>query len=133
MATASHRFCIRLICLAASVFYAGTADARRSRETKWDDVAQGRAAGPPILAVVAIKEQRITIYDADGPLPVNPSGGSIGMGHTLEMSGLLRVVELVLQLRGEAGKHQVNGVHTGVAQCWRGIPTASGAVVVLEK
>ena len=71
-------------------------------------------------------------FDADGPLPVNPSGGSIGMGHTLEMSGLLRVVELVLQLRGQAGTHQVNGVHTGVAQCWRGIPTASGAVVVLE-
>jgi L,D-transpeptidase catalytic domain len=68
MATASHRFCIALTCLAASVFYAITADARSGRETKWYDVAQGRAAGPPILAVVAIKEQRITIYDADGPI-----------------------------------------------------------------
>ena len=68
MATASHRFCITLTCLAASVFFAGTVDARSSRETKWDDVAQGRAARPPILAVVAIKEQRITIYDADGPI-----------------------------------------------------------------
>ena len=68
MATASNRFCITLTCLAASVFYAGTVDARSSRETKWDAVAQGRAAGPPILAVVAIKEQRITIYDADGPI-----------------------------------------------------------------
>jgi L,D-transpeptidase catalytic domain len=68
MATASHRFCITLTCLAASVFFAGTVDARSSRETKWNDVAQGRAAGPPILAVVAIKEQRITIYDADGPI-----------------------------------------------------------------
>jgi len=66
-------------------------------------------------------------------LPVNPSGGSIGMGHTLEMSGLLRVLELVLQLRAQAGAHQVKGVRTGLAQCWRGIPTASGAVVVLEK
>ena len=72
-------------------------------------------------------------FDADGPLPVNPSGGSIGMGHTLEMSGLLRVLELVLQLRAQAGAHQVKGVRTGLAQCWRGIPTASGAVVVLEK
>ena len=68
MATASHRFCITLTCLAASVFYAGTAMGRSGRQTKWDDVAQGRAAGPPILAVVAIKEQRITIYDADGPI-----------------------------------------------------------------
>ena len=70
-------------------------------------------------------------FNADGPLPVNPSGGSIGMGHTLEMSGLLRVVEVVLQLRGQAGAHQVNGAHTGLAQCWRGIPSASGAAVVL--
>ncbi|HUO43269.1 MAG TPA: acetyl-CoA acetyltransferase, partial [Methylomirabilota bacterium] len=71
-------------------------------------------------------------FDAHGPLPVNPSGGSIGMGHTLEMSGLLRVVEMVLQLRGQAGAHQVNGAHTGLAQCWRGIPSASGAAIVLE-
>jgi acetyl-CoA C-acetyltransferase len=72
------------------------------------------------------------VFDRSGALPVNPSGGSIGMGHTLEMSGLVRVIELVLQLRGEAGGHQVPGVQTGVAQCWRGIPTASGAVAVLS-
>lgn len=72
------------------------------------------------------------VFDRDGTLPVNPSGGSIGMGHTLEMSGLVRAIELVLQLRGEAGSHQINGVQTGVAQCWRGVPTTSGAVVVLS-
>jgi len=72
-------------------------------------------------------------YELDGDLPVNPSGGSIGMGHTLEMSGLVRVIEIVQQLRGIAGKHQVEGVQAGVAQAWRGVPTASGAVVVLRK
>lgn len=72
------------------------------------------------------------VFDRNGTLPVNPSGGSIGMGHTLEMSGLVRAIELVLQLRGEAGGHQINGVQTGVAQCWRGVPTTSGAVVVLS-
>lgn len=71
-------------------------------------------------------------FERDGVLPVNPSGGSIGMGHTLEMSGLVRVVELVLQLRGEADRHQIKGVETGIAQCWRGIPTTSGAVVILS-
>jgi len=71
-------------------------------------------------------------FDHDGELPVNPSGGSIGMGHTLEMSGLVRVIELVKQLRGQAGHHQVRGVHTGIAQAWRGVPTASGAVAVLS-
>ncbi|MGA2627126.1 MAG: hypothetical protein ABSF63_08715 [Candidatus Bathyarchaeia archaeon] len=71
------------------------------------------------------------VFDLSGKLPVNPSGGSIGMGHTLEMSGLVRVVELVKQLRGNADKHQVHDVQTGVALAWRGVPTASGAVVVL--
>ena len=73
------------------------------------------------------------VYDLGGDLPVNPSGGSIGMGHTLEMSGLVRVIEVVEQLRGAAGEHQVNGAQTGIAQAWRGVPTASGAVVVLSR
>jgi acetyl-CoA C-acetyltransferase len=73
------------------------------------------------------------VYDWGGDLPVNPSGGSIGMGHTLEMSGLLRVIEIVQQLRGTAGQHQVDGARVGVAQAWRGVPTASGAVVVLNR
>lgn len=72
------------------------------------------------------------VFDPDGELPVNPSGGSLGMGHTLEMSGLVRVIELVKQLRGQAGNHQVRGVQTGIAQAWRGVPTASGAVAVLS-
>jgi acetyl-CoA C-acetyltransferase len=72
------------------------------------------------------------VFDRDGNLPVNPSGGSLGMGHTLEMSGLVRIIELVEQLRGNAAAHQVHGVQTGVAQCWRGIPTTTGAVVVLS-
>jgi acetyl-CoA C-acetyltransferase len=71
-------------------------------------------------------------YDRDGELPINPSGGSLGMGHTYEMSGLMRVAEAALQLRGEAGQHQVDSPRTAVAQCWRGIPTASGATVVLR-
>ena len=72
------------------------------------------------------------LFDLGSKFPVNPSGGSIGMGHTLEMSGLLRVAEVVRQLRGEADGHQVPEAHTGVAQAWRGLPTASGAVVVLS-
>jgi len=74
------------------------------------------------------------VYDFHGDLPINPSGGSIGMGHTLEMSGLVRVIEIVQQLRGFAGRHQVLGdLETGVAQAWRGVPTASGAAIVLSR
>jgi len=72
------------------------------------------------------------VFDADGSLPINPSGGSIGMGNTLEMSGLVRTIELAQQLRGQAAAHQIHGVQTGVAQCWRGIPTTTGAVIILS-
>lgn len=63
--------------------------------------------------------------------PVNVSGGSLGQGHLLEASGAARVLEVVLQLRGEADKRQVKNASVGVAQSWRGVPTNSGAVVVL--
>jgi acetyl-CoA C-acetyltransferase len=68
---------------------------------------------------------------ATGKIPVNVSGGSLGMGHTLEASGLYRLAEIVFQLRGEAGPRQLEKAKVGLAQSWRGVPTASGAVVVL--
>ena len=67
----------------------------------------------------------------DGDLPVNPSGGSLGVGHLGEATGLYRLVEAVRQLRGEAGPRQLPDVEIGLAQSWRGVPTATGAVVVL--
>jgi acetyl-CoA C-acetyltransferase len=71
------------------------------------------------------------ITQKDGELPVNVSGGVLGMGYAPEVCGLQRVLEVVLQLRGEAGKRQLSDIETGVAQSWRGIPTATGAVAVL--
>lgn len=68
--------------------------------------------------------------DLDGELPVNPSGGSLGWGNLLEATGLARAMEVVLQLRGEAGAHQVEGCEQGLAMSWRGLPTASGAVAI---
>ncbi len=70
-------------------------------------------------------------FDLSGDLPVNASGGSLGVGNLLEASGLFRVMEVVRQIRGEAGEHQAEDVRLGVAQSWRGVPTASGGVVVL--
>ncbi len=69
--------------------------------------------------------------EPDGELPVNVSGGSLGMGHLLEATGLTRALEVVLQLRGEAGARQLEEVEVGLAQSWRGVPTTSGAVAVL--
>lgn len=63
---------------------------------------------------------------------LNPSGGSIGVGHFIEATGSHRVLECILQLRGEAGRNQVKRAGRAVALSWRGNPTASGAAVVLS-
>ncbi|MCL1598837.1 MAG: thiolase family protein [Actinomycetia bacterium] len=52
-----------------------------------------------------------------GRLPINPSGGLIGKGHPLGGTGVAQVVELVRQLRGEAGVRQIEGARVGVAHC----------------
>ncbi len=70
-------------------------------------------------------------FDRDGKLPVNASGGSLGVGHLLEATGLHRLLEAVLQLRGQAGQLQIPNARKAVVQSWRGIPTATGAVAVL--
>lgn len=72
------------------------------------------------------------VTDADGELPVNVSGGALGVGHLFEASGAQKVLELVEQLRGEAGTRQVPDAVVGLAQTWRGIPTATGAVAILS-
>lgn len=68
----------------------------------------------------------------EGEFPVNPSGGLLGMGYGLEASGLQKVLEVVLQLRGEAGSRQIEDAEVGLAHTWRGIPTATGAVAILS-
>jgi len=70
-------------------------------------------------------------YDADGRFPVNVSGGSLGCGNVFEATGLHRAAEVALQLRRDAGVRQLDGVRLGVAQSWRFIPSATGAVAVL--
>jgi acetyl-CoA C-acetyltransferase len=68
----------------------------------------------------------------NGEFPVNPSGGLLGMGYGLEASGLQKVLEVVLQLKGEAGARQVKDAEVGLAHTWRGLPTATGVVAVLS-
>ncbi len=68
----------------------------------------------------------------EGDLPVNVSGGSLGCGCLLNTSGLARALEVVLQLRGEAGARQLDDVQVGAAMGWRGLPTTSAAMVILS-
>jgi hypothetical protein len=60
--------CLPAAALAALLLgaIADPAAARRDREVKRDDAELSRPAGAPLMAVVALGEQRVTIYDADG-------------------------------------------------------------------
>ncbi|HJJ47801.1 MAG TPA: thiolase domain-containing protein [Methanocorpusculum sp.] len=61
-----------------------------------------------------------------GSLPVNTSGGLKACGHPVGATGIKQVWEVVQQLRGEAGRRQVEGAQTGMTQNVGG----TGATVV---
>ncbi|MFQ6110735.1 MAG: thiolase domain-containing protein, partial [Nitrospinota bacterium] len=50
-----------------------------------------------------------------GSLPVNTSGGLKSKGHPVGATGAAQIAEVALQLRGEAGKRQVEGAEVGLA------------------
>lgn len=88
-----------------------------------------RVCGPGGAGMLT--EEGMTKWDGD--VPVNASGGLLGAGYTIENSGLQMAMEIVQQLRGEAGRRQVPDAMTGLAQVWRGVPTASGAVAIMGR
>jgi len=51
-----------------------------------------------------------------GKIPVNPSGGLKSKGHPVGATGVAQVVEVVEQLRGNAGKRQVKNAKIGLTQ-----------------
>jgi acetyl-CoA C-acetyltransferase len=61
-----------------------------------------------------------------GRLPVNTSGGLKACGHPVGATGIKQIWEIVQQLRGEAGKRQVEGAEIGMTQNVGG----TGATVV---
>ena len=42
--------------------------ATRDRGPQWDEITQSRSVGTPVMAIVSLKEQRVTIYDDEGPI-----------------------------------------------------------------
>ncbi|MGA2198768.1 MAG: hypothetical protein ABSG45_02400, partial [Nitrososphaerales archaeon] len=82
------------------------------------------------LAKSGAEERRV--LSGAGPA-LNPSGGAMGVGNLLEASAMHRLLECVLQLRGEAGGTQVRGAERALVQSWRGIPTATGGVAILSR
>jgi acetyl-CoA acyltransferase len=71
-----------------------------------------------------------------GRLPVNTSGGLECRGHPIGASGLAQIYEVVTQLRGEAGKRQVEGAKIGLTENGGGnigVEEASMTIHILEK
>lgn len=70
------------------------------------------------LGLVAEGGSEQFINDGDntygGKVVVCPSGGLLSKGHPLGATGLAQCTELTLQLRGQAGKRQVDGVRTAL-------------------
>lgn len=52
----------------------------------------------------------------DGKFPINTSGGLKAKGHPVGATGVAQVAEVVLQLRGQAGKRQIPNARIGLTQ-----------------
>ena len=63
----------------------------------------------------------------DGKIPINASGGLKSKGHPVGATGVAQIVEIVKQLRGEAGERQVKNARIGMTQNMGG---SGGSTVV---
>ena len=68
-----------------------------------------------------------------GEKPINTSGGLKAKGHPLGATGVSQVVEIVRQLRGEAGGRQVEGADTGLTVNFGGFGNNVVAVVLTTR
>ncbi len=73
------------------------------------------------------------VTSREGKLPVNVSGGLKSRGHPVGASGLAQVVELVWQMRGEAGEErQLENVRLALAQSIGGLAN-NNFVTILKR
>ncbi|NAZ14031.1 MAG: thiolase domain-containing protein [Desulfurococcales archaeon] len=91
---------------------------------------EGLGLAPRCKAAELTKEG---VTQRDGDLPINPSGGLLGVGNPIAAAGLMKVAEIFWQLRGEAGRRQVKKpVYTGLAQAWGDLMQV-GTVIILRR
>jgi acetyl-CoA acetyltransferase len=71
-------------------------------------------------------------FTVGGRMPINPSGGLESKGHPIGATGLGQIHELVTQLRGEAGKRQVEGARIAIQENGGGLFGIEEAVVAVN-
>jgi acetyl-CoA acetyltransferase len=79
----------------------------------------------------AAKLVREGYFEINGKMPANTDGGLMGRGHPTGATGLAQVIELFLQLRGEAGQRQVPGAKIAFCHCAGGGP--NGVCHILKR
>lgn len=67
-----------------------------------------------------------------GRIPVNTSGGLLRKGHPIGATGCAQIVELTEQLRGDAGKRQVEGAKVALAENGGGFIKDDAAALVVS-
>jgi acetyl-CoA acetyltransferase len=88
----------------------------------------GPGEGPRLLASGATA--------LGGRVPVNPSGGLLSKGHPIGATGIAQIVELVEQLRHQAGRRQVENAQIALAENAGGYlhpHPAAAAVTILSR
>ena len=65
-----------------------------------------------------------------GAMPINTDGGCLANGEPIGASGLRQVYENALQLRGDAGEHQVPGTPKAAFTHVYGAPGVSACTVM---
>jgi acetyl-CoA acetyltransferase len=71
-------------------------------------------------------------FTIGGRVPINPSGGLESKGHPIGATGLGQIHELVTQLRGEAGRRQVEGARIAIQENGGGLYGIEEAVVAVS-
>lgn len=77
----------------------------------------------------ASKLLREGALDIDGKIPVNTDGGLMGRGHPMGATALAQIIEIVTQLRGEAGARQVANARIGLAHAMGSGPNSSVTIM----
>ena len=81
-------------------------------------------------AAKAVAEGRTKI---NGDTPINPSGGRLSFGHPPYVTPLAEIYEIVAQLRGEAGKRQVEDAEAGLVHAEHGMMNGNMVMIVKRR